>query len=84
VAAQLEAGLKISQAADVTKVLPPGAAQVQPLVEVFFVLADVRSKLKPPPEEGAVDRHALLLGLPAVTVLLGLFALHCCALRAAV
>ncbi|KAL4856977.1 E3 ubiquitin-protein ligase UPL1 [Chlorella vulgaris] len=42
VAAQLEAGLKISQAADVTKVLPPGAAQVQPLVEVFFVLADVR------------------------------------------
>ncbi|KAI3425184.1 hypothetical protein D9Q98_008953 [Chlorella vulgaris] len=58
VAAQLEAGLKISQAADVTKVLPPGAAQVQPLVEVFFVLADVRSKLKPPPEEGAVDRLA--------------------------
>lgn len=34
-----------------SQVLPPGAAQVQPLVEAFFVLADVRTKLKAPADE---------------------------------
>lgn len=52
---RLEAALKASQSAEAAKVLPPGAAQVQPLVEAFFVLADVRHKLRPPPEDG-LDR----------------------------
>jgi E3 ubiquitin-protein ligase HUWE1 len=50
VASTLEAALKASKSAEATKVLPPAAAQVQPLVECFFVLADVQSKLKPPAE----------------------------------
>lgn len=38
------------------QVLPPGAAQVQPLVECFFVLADVRHKLRPAEELDAAER----------------------------
>lgn len=38
------------------QVLPPGAAQVQPLVEAFFVLADVRHKLRPAEELEAGER----------------------------
>ena len=48
VATRLEAALKASsKAAEAAKVLPPGAAQVQPLMEVVFVLADIRGKLQP-------------------------------------
>ncbi len=50
-ASSLEASLKASRS-EASKVLPPGAAQVQPLVETFFVLADVGTKLRPLPEGG--------------------------------
>jgi hypothetical protein len=54
VATRLEAALKASsKAAEAAKVLPPGAAQVQPLMEVFFVLADIRGKLQPAAAAGA-------------------------------
>lgn len=40
----------------ILQVLPPGAAQVQPLVEAFFVLADIRHKLRPADEAEASAR----------------------------
>ena len=36
-----------------SQVLPPGAAQLQPLVETLFVLADVRTQVEPKPAAGA-------------------------------
>lgn len=58
VADQLEQALKASKSAEAGKVLPPAAAQVQPLVEAFFVLADVRHKLRPAEEAESAGRWA--------------------------